>query len=660
VSHDNTTAQPAVALNGGRGAEAGRLSWKGHPGVRALIAGALALAMLVAFTAAGNSLVAPSGASAVTAGSGSHSALADLAARTPDKRVEVIVQLRSGTDAAAAQRLVASAGGTVERELPIINGLSTTVRAEDAQKLSLNPAVTGVTLNARVDSEGVVDPDALATAYNQSVRSDRAWLDGYTGKGVGVAVIDTGIQGNLPDFQVSQTDTTSRVIATAVTNPAATTANDTFGHGTHVAGLIAGNGTDRPAGDPLYGKYAGVAPDANLIAVKASDDEGNASVLDVIDGLQFVVDMKSEYNIRVVNLSLKSMVAQSYKTDPLDAAVEAAWNSGIVVVAAAGNDGSASDAVSYAPANDPFVITVGGVDDMGTKGIGDDVLATWSSRGTTQDGFDKPDVLAPGAHMVSTIPAGSEYTRLCPSCVTDGQYFRVGGTSMAAAVVSGEAALLTQANPGWTPDQVKSVIVKRSRAVTSPTSSTDTLVDATGDPYSTTVETNTTVSGAEAAADKALNNPTSTATPNLALNTFLDPATGLIDYTRASWSRASWSGSVDALRASWSRASWSRASWSRASWSATPESCTDFERASWSRASWSRASWSRASWSRASWSADGMSTPDLSADDITQIDAEIAAAKAQCSSLLATIDPARASWSRASWSRASWSSSFAK
>lgn len=664
MSHSTTTAQPAVAFNEGAIGEAGRLSWKGQRSARWLIGATLAFAILVvlgALAAAPGAIFGASAPAASAAAGTSHSALADVAARTPDKPVEVIVQFKAGTDPAAAQRLVEATGGTVERELPIINGVSTTVPADAAQHLSLNPAVSAVSLNARVDTEGVVDPAALATAYNQSIRAEKAWAAGYTGKGVGVAVIDTGIQGNLPDFQVSQSDTSSRVIASAVTNPAATTASDTFGHGTHVAGLIAGNSTNRPAGDPLNGKYAGSAPDANLIAIKASDDQGNASVLDVIDGLQFAIDMKSEYNIRVVNLSLKSTVAESYKTDPLDAAVEAAWNSGIVVVAAAGNDGSAADAVNYAPANDPYVITVGGVDDMGTKSIDDDVLATWSSRGKTQDGFDKPDVLAPGAHLVSTIPAGSAYTKLCPSCVTDGQYFRVGGTSMAAAVVSGEAADLIQAFPAWTPNQVKAAIIRRSRAVNSPKTSVDTLVDANGVPYSATVTTATTVVGAESAADKALSNPTSTtANGGLAMNTFLDPATGLIDYTRASWSRASWSTSVDALRASWSRASWSRASWSRASWSATPESCTDFERASWSRASWSRASWSRASWSRASWSADGMSTPDLSADDLAAIDAEIAAAKAQCSSLLASIDSTRASWSRASWSRASWSSAFDK
>jgi serine protease AprX len=273
----------------------------------------------------------------------------------------------------------------------------------------------------------------------------------------------------------------------------------------------------------------------------------------------------------------------------------------------------------------------------------------------TQDGFEKPDVAAPGAHLVSTIPPGSEYTRLCPTCVTDGSYFRVGGTSMAAAVTSGEVALLLQAYPNLTPNDVKAQLIKRTRGVLKASSDTVTV-----NGQNEVVPDSGTIRNGEAAADKAITSGLASVSQTPAPNLLLDPVSGLIDYSRASWSRASWSDATDALRASWSRASWSRASWSRASWSATPEACLDFERASWSRASWSRASWSRASWSRASWSADGMSTPDLPADDLAAIDAEIAAAKAQCASLLATIDPARASWSRASWSRASWSSSFEK
>src|SRR5207302_8034048 len=129
----------------------------------------------------------------------------------------------------------------------------------------------------------------------------------------------------------------SRVVETAVTNPLAQTATDTYGHGTDVAGIIAGNGNNRSNNDPLDGQYVGVAPNANLISIKVSDDTGNATVLDVIYGLQFAVDHQSDYNIRVVNMSLDSNTAQSYTTDPLDAAAEAAWTHGMVVVAAAGN-----------------------------------------------------------------------------------------------------------------------------------------------------------------------------------------------------------------------------------------------------------------------------------------------------------------------------------
>jgi serine protease AprX len=655
---------------GGLG-EADRLTWKTNSSSRSLIAAIVAFAMLVTLGMAANSLITPSGSSAATASGGSHSALADLAIRSPDKRVEVIVQLAGGTDAAAGKDLIRAAGGEVTRDVPIIDGMSAKLDAAGAQKLATNPAFRAVSLNAKVSSQGG-DPGTaglkfedkyLQTSYDRSIHADKAWAAGYTGRGVGVAVIDTGIQGNLPDFQVSRTDPTSRVVATAVVNPGASTAADTLGHGTHVAGLIAGDGTNRSTSDPLSGDYVGVAPDANLIAVKAADDQGNTTVLDVIDGLQFVVDHKADYNIDVVNLSLKSTQAESYKTDPLDAAVEAAWNSGITVVVASGNDGTAADAVDYAPANDPYVITVGGVDDMGTNNVDDDTLASWSSRGTTQDGFAKPDVLAPGAHMISTIPAGADYTQLCPSCMVSGQYFQVGGTSMAAGVASGAVALLIQAHPTWTPDQIKNQLVRKTTAVYSPKATSTTLVNALGIKIGITSTTKTIVGG-EITMDKAINDAydTKKASLNAGLtpNSLIDPATGQIDYSRASWSRASWSDAVDSLRASWSRASWSRASWSRASWSATPDSCAEFERASWSRASWSRASWSRASWSRASWSADGMSSPDLTDVDYSAMDAEIAQAQADCASLLGQVDPTRASWSRASWSRASWSTSFEK
>ena len=209
----------------------------------------------------------------------------------------------------------------------------------------------------------------------------------------------------------------------------------------------------------------GIAPRANLISVKVSDDDGDTTVLDVINGLQFVVDHKAELGIRVVNLSLSSTVAESYKTDPLDAAVEAAWFSGIVVVAAAGNEGVAPDAVSYSPGNDPYVISVGALDDRGSSYLYDDQLASWSSRGVTQDGVQKPEVLAPGNRLVAPLAPNSDFERMCRRCMISHSYFRVSGTSMASGVVSGVAALVIEKNPGMTPNQVKGAIVGTLRNV---------------------------------------------------------------------------------------------------------------------------------------------------------------------------------------------------
>ena len=546
-------------------------------------------------------------------------ALASMAATSPQRGVEVIVQFETGVNEPAARDAIRVAGGFDGRAVPLINGVAARMTAGEAERLSWDTRVRAVSLNAAVEGEAALDPTKLGTSYVHSIRAERMWNAGWTGKGVGVAVLDTGIQGDLPDFRRSEADGNSRVVASAVVNPGAQNPGDSFGHGTHIAGLIAGNGFNRPSGDPLQGRYAGVAPDADLISVKVSDESGAATLMDVIEGLQWVVDNKAAHNIRVANLSLKSSVAESYKTDPLDAAVEAAWFNGIVVVAAAGNMGDAPDAVSYSPANDPYVITVGGVDDQGTKGIDDDQLAPWSSRGRTQDGFEKPDVIAPGAKLVSTMAPGAKYRELCPSCVVDDAYFRVGGTSMAAAVVSGLVAQLLQAHPNLTPNQVKAIVYKRSRPVKSQVSSSGALVDANGEPMPSTVTTTSTVVGAEVASDKAIGNPLSeTANAGLTPNELIDPATGNIDYARASWTRASWTEAVDGMRASWTRASWTRASWTRASWTATQQSCSDFERASWTRASW---------------------TAD-----------EIAYAQTQCVSM----DPTRASWTRASWTRASW------
>ncbi len=341
--------------------------------------------------------------------------IATLAVHHPGAVVQAIVQFNAPVTPAKADKDAAAVHGRVIGNLPIIHGLALQLAAAQARSLAANPDVHSVSLNTTVATESLpfhmvggpgVSATQLQTTYDQTLGVLPLWKFGVTGTGVGVAVVDTGVDGALPDF-ASKDHGNSRVVASAVANADATTATDSYGHGTDVAGIIAGNGDNRSAGDPLYGHYIGVAPNANLVSIKVSDETGNATVLDVIYGLQFAVEHQSQFNIRVINLSLNSTTPQSYKTDPLDAAVEAAWMHGIVVVAAAGNRGNAPDAVQYSPANDPYVITVGGVDENGSANPSSDTIASWSSLGTTQDGLQKPDVYAPGAHIVSVLAPNS-------------------------------------------------------------------------------------------------------------------------------------------------------------------------------------------------------------------------------------------------------------
>jgi serine protease AprX len=429
--------------------------------------------------------------------------------------------------------------------------------------------VHSVSLNAEIRPQGMgfagnrghkhsLSTRELQTTYDQTLSVTGLWRNGIDGAGVGVAVIDTGIDGGLPDFQGSNG---SRVIATAVTNPGAKTALDSYGHGTDVAGIIAGNGDNLSPSDPLSGAYIGVAPRAKLVSIKASDERGDATVLDVIYGLQFAVDHKADYNIRVVNLSLDSRTPQSYKTDPLDAAAESAWMHGIVVVAAAGNRGTDSDAVQYAPANDPYVITVGAVDENGTASPLDDTIPDWSSQGTTQDGFQKPDVYAPGAHIISVLAPNSAFAGMCPKCTLGGDYIRTSGTSMAAAMVSGLVADLLEDRSYLTPDQVKGLLT------------------------STAVASNSSIQEVDASKLDTLW-PVPVADRGLTPNSLINSATGNIDYSQSSWSQSSWSQASGALNAGFAQSSWS------CSCLGTSASGVGPSQSSWSTSSWSTSSWS--------------------------------------------------------------------
>jgi serine protease AprX len=285
---------------------------------------------------------------------------------------------------------------------------------------------------------------ARPSAFLATVKADQLTLDG---QGVTVAVIDSGLTTRNNDFK---SDGQSRVIAEAAFGNQEST-QDLYGHGTHVAGILGGNGA------ASGGLYRGVAPGIELINLRVSDKDGLTYESNVLAGLQWVYDNKDIYNIRVVNLSMNSTIAQSYHTSPLDAAVEILWFNGIVVVVSAGNNGTGEGpATIYPPANDPFVITVGATNDKGTAELWDDNLAVFSAYGHSEDGYSKPDLVAPGRNLVAPLSekASTVYTAHPMHRVGD-EYFRMSGTSMSAPVVSGAVALLLQSEPYLTPDQVK-------------------------------------------------------------------------------------------------------------------------------------------------------------------------------------------------------------
>jgi serine protease AprX len=279
-------------------------------------------------------------------------------------------------------------------------------------------------------------------------RAPEVWAQADQGQGITVAVMDSGIQPgqDLADLAAG--------VDLVGTNTALV---DGVGHGTHVAGIIAGTGA------MSNGAYRGVAPGARVLSVKVANSAGIATYSSMIKGLEWVVANRRVQNIRVVNLSLGTIARGTYKDDPLAAAAEMAWFSGVVVVASAGNRGPAAGTVEV-PANDPYVVTVGAVDQAATTTTSDDTLPAWSGRGPTAfDNQPKPDLVAGGRRVISLRVPGSPYDLLRPDRVVDGQYFRLSGTSMAAPVISGAAALVLAANPSLTPNQVKYVLTQTAQ-----------------------------------------------------------------------------------------------------------------------------------------------------------------------------------------------------
>ncbi len=379
--------------------------------------------------------------------------------------VDVIIQFKH-VPTEEHHKKVREKGGIHKKDLHLINGDLFSVPVKSLSELEKDPEIVYITPDRPVGKT----LDHVDTVTN----ADLAWSQGFNGSGVGVAVIDSGID-QLPDLNSSD-QSVSRVVYSESFVSGDPSTNDKYGHGTHVAGIAGGNGYTSTA--QYRAVYRGIAPNANIINLRVLDQNGVGTDSAVISAIDRAIALQSTYNIRVLNLSLGRGIYESYALDPLDQAVEAAWNAGIVVVVAAGNSGRDNSLGTHGygtisvPGNDPYVITVGAANMHNQFTQGALTVASYSSKGPTLiDHFVKPDLIAPGNRVVSLLAPGSTIPTLYPQfdiCPSTGcgpppnaaSYLRLSGTSMATPVVSGAVALLLQQNAGLTPDQVKARLMK--------------------------------------------------------------------------------------------------------------------------------------------------------------------------------------------------------
>jgi serine protease AprX len=368
----------------------------------------------------------------------------------PETGAAYIVQ---GFDTAETVRLVEQAGGVVTSRLDIIHAVGAHLSPAALTSLRGNPRIQRVTANAPASSSDQIvqgRSDRIpATDYADVTGADLVWQQGVTGNGIGVAVMDTGLSLH-PALLKDLNGKPRKIVGWAdFIDKKFKLPHDPNGHGTHIAGIIANaqTGADN--------EWNGTAPGVNLVGVRVLDANGEGTYETIIQGIQWVIQNKAKYNIRVMNLSLQATVQSAYWADPLNQAVMAAWAEGIVVVTVAGNAGPGPMTLTV-PGNNPYAITVGAFTDNYTPGDwSDDYITPFSGAGPTLDGFAKPDLIAPGAHMVSPMSPGSTIVRNHEANWVNGLYFSMAGTSQAAAVTSAAAALILARNPGLTPNQVK-------------------------------------------------------------------------------------------------------------------------------------------------------------------------------------------------------------
>jgi serine protease AprX len=470
---------------------------------------------------------------------------------------------------------VLEVGGTILTQYHIINGVQASILTATEPVLAALPGIivthdVSVSVQSATASTG---PHTPSDAFLPETGATQLASAGDTGQGVTVAVLDTGIA-NLPDFSGRLA---GGVDLTSGSNPY----QDSYGHGTFVAGLIAGNGASSS------GAYSGAAPGAKLVSIKVAGADGSTHLGTLISGLQWAADNKSTYGIKVVNISLGFQTSQSTVNDPLDQAVEAVWRAGIAVVAAAGNAGPFNGTI-LSPGDDPLVITVGALDDMATPSVGDDEMNDFSSAGpTSPDGWVKPDLVTSGRSVVSLAAPGSTIYNSYPSARVGSANFAGSGTSFSAAIVSGAAALVLARNAGLAPNQVKA----RLLGTATPGPIGNPLVDGHGALNAYAAAQSGAMDFSQSAASLT---PTS---PGTAVS--LSPARPVDTWNPSLWSGTSWA-QPPADGSTWNGWAWNGGDWN--SWVGKAWNSSDWSGSAWNGTAWTGKAWNDAAWAGSAWS----------------------------------------------------------
>ncbi|GAC1326267.1 MAG: hypothetical protein NVSMB13_10870 [Mycobacteriales bacterium] len=529
--------------------------------------------------------------------------------------VQVVVQTVGGASASAAAA-VRRLGGHVVRELPIIDGFSATLPAGLMPTLRNTPGIRAVTPDAKghllsIDPTLGYDPVSDSGSLNnitRVVQAQDSWKAGYTGQGIDIAMIDSGVspvQGLTSGNVVNGPD-----LSFDSQNPALTNL-DGYGHGTHMASIIVGRdqaGTAATYSSPST--FAGIAPDARLISVKVAAADGATDVSQVIAALGWVDQHAHDpgFNIRVVNLSFGTDSTQAYSADPLAYAAEVAWRHGLVVVVAAGNDGSATHTLA-SPALDPFVLAVGAEDSHGTVSASDDTIPTFSQRGSAS----RPvDVVAPGVHVLGLRDPNGFLDQKYPTGEVGSRFFRGSGTPHAAAVVSGAAALLIQRYPTLSSNQIKLLLEKTALSfkVGSDVYRGHGLINVRAAQLMAPIADNVdAVPGSGTGSLELARGSSHVSAGGVALtgeqdifgHAFTSSAWAPSALAGNSWSGGVWNGNTWSGN-SWSGNSWSGTTWSGVTWTGNTWSGNTWSGNTWSGNTWSGNSWSGNSWSGNSWS----------------------------------------------------------